>query len=240
MPGKKGKFAKAATRTATATTTIKVKKARAKNSRKFHFIRSEIRITFPVNIFCHTLLQKWSDNAAAAAVAAAARPLRRKHRHTHTHLHIRGSERESATNWSDSIGWGISNYATSTPAAATRTTSPTTVPTTAAWKEMKRQRRRGGKRVRFAQNSLQQMKIPRIFAFAVSFGFCGCQSLFTWLSRVIYGLQIFRSSLCLRFFFYFLAIFVFFVVIVFVHCWLVAKREICVAKLHIFIVITRC
>lgn len=42
------------------------------------------------------------------------------------------------------------------------------------------------------------------------------------------------------FFFYFLAIFVFFVVIVFVHCWLVAKREICVAKLHIFIVITRC
>lgn len=33
--------------------------------------------------------------------------------------------RGNATNWSDSIGWGISNYATSTP-AATRTTPPTT------------------------------------------------------------------------------------------------------------------
>lgn len=68
---------------------------------------------------------------------------------------------------------------------------------------MKGHRGRGGKGVGFAQNSLQQMKIPRIFAFAVSFGFCGCQSLFTWLSRVIYGLQIFRSSFSLSFFFLF-------------------------------------
>lgn len=106
--------------------------------------------------------------------------------------------------------------------------------------------RRGGGGVRgwgLPRNSLQQMKIPRIFAFAVSFGFCGCQSLFTWLARVIYGLQIFPSSLspslCSSFF-YFLAIFVFFYYCFCVHCWLVAKREICVAKLHIFIVITRC
>lgn len=94
-------------------TTTTVRRARAKNSRKFHFIRSEIRITFPVNIFCHTLLQKWSDNAAVAV-----RPLCPAYTHTHTHT-LSHTHTERATNWSDSIGWDISNYATSTPVTNT-------------------------------------------------------------------------------------------------------------------------
>jgi len=73
------------------------------------------------------------------------------------------------------------------------------------------------------QNSLlQQMKIPRIFA--VSFGFCGCQSLFTWLPRLFTACKFFSAFLFASPFF-FISLFV---------CWLFAKREICVVKIAHF------
>lgn len=101
-----------------------------------------------------------------------------------------------------------------------------------------RDERGRGKGWGLPRNSLQQMKIPRIFAFAVSFGFCGCQSLFTWLSRVIYGLQIFPSSpsLSLSILFSIFLQFSYFFVIVFV-CSLLAccqKGNMCGEIAHFY------
>jgi len=157
---------------------------------KFHFIRSEIRITFPVNIFCNTFAAKMK------------RQLQRQEQHKATNCVDSRGARWSGLVW---FGWvrfwgkGIPNYATPC-------------------------------------NSRQQMKIPRIFTFAVSFwllrpGLCLLFSQQTACRVVYFGYL--RPE---RIFFFWLAFFLF-TLHTLAGC---QKGNMCWGKLQIFMVIARC
>jgi len=160
-------------------------KHKERGPRKFHFIRSEIRITFPVNIFCNTFAAKMK------------RQLQRQEQHKATNCVDRRGARWSGSVWF--WGKGIPNYATPC-------------------------------------NSRQQMKIPRIFTFAVSFwllrpGLCLLFSQQTACRVVYFGYL--RPE---RIFFFWLPFFLF-TLHTLAGC---QKGNMCWGKLQIFMVIARC